>query len=621
MRELNVFLIGTSVVLCLCVGLLPGKALGDSKRIFMEYNYQTFDGETKNKRTGVTTENDFTNLTQLYTVDLIKNIYPYLSARGGAIFEFVEASSTRADVDFDRRERTTEPFAELDLENPLYSAGVGYRKKEIKEKATAFPTTRDFRERVETNLGWRPVDLPHFDVRFTRTDFYDNLDTVDLTEDLIALNSRYTGVQDLFLDYTYTRDDTENRISNLESLQETHNGRVNYSRSLIEGTLNMDTSLVLTRSTGEISARRAPGGSELSSLLRSNGLFSLDNTPEDGPALTSTPALIDGNMEASAGIDIGLDGDETILTNVGLDFGIPLTVDTLFVWVDRRLSSTVAPSFTWSIYTSPDNTDTSTWTLHATVVSAPFGIFEDRFEIVFPAIETQFIKVVTRPLSPAVPDASNFPNIFITELEAFTTLRVRPGETLRTENERLSYNLNLLGTVSDQTGVGYNLFYRFDESDPGSQRRTSLTNGVYVNHIFNDVLSGSARLFRDDRDETGEKRSVEHSYNTSLRAAYLEHLVHTLSYTGTRLDDRDGASYTNSVFLRNAARLYKGWDAFLDTGFSWDKDGSGNRARSTIARVGTNLLPHEKLNVAGSARRGTPRPFSLPSGRYRFLDE
>jgi hypothetical protein len=285
----------------------------------------------------------------------------------------------------------------------------------------------------------------------------------------------------------------------------------------------------------------------------------------------------------------------------------------------------VAPSFTWSIYTSPDNTDTSTWTLHATVVSAPFGIFEDRFEIVFPAIETQFIKVVTRPLSPAVPDASNFPNIFITELEAFTTLRVRPGETLRTENERLSYNLNLLGTVSDQTGVGYNLFYRFDESDPASQRRTSLTNGVYVNHIFNDALSGSARLFRDDRDETGEKRSVEHSYNTSLRAAYLEHLVHTLSYTGTRLDDRDGASYTNSVFLRNAARLYKGWDAFLDAGFSWDKDGSGNRARSTIARVGTNLLPHEKLNVnvnylaRWSDRSGGPGRFRQEGDAQAFF--
>ena len=62
-------------------------------------------------------------------------------------------------------------------------------------------------------------------------------------------------------------------------------------------------------------------------MQRSQGLFSFDNSPEDGPALAVNNALIDGNLIASAGIDIGLGGDESVLTNIGVDLGLAVDVD------------------------------------------------------------------------------------------------------------------------------------------------------------------------------------------------------------------------------------------------------------------------------------------------------
>jgi hypothetical protein len=43
------------------------------------------------------------------------------------------------------------------------------------------------------------------------------------------------------------------------------------------------------------------------------------------------------------------------------------------------------------------------WTLHQTILSAPFGAFDNRFELTFANVSTRYIKAVTDPLSPVVP--------------------------------------------------------------------------------------------------------------------------------------------------------------------------------------------------------------------------
>ncbi|MEJ2155197.1 MAG: hypothetical protein P8X96_07660 [Desulfobacteraceae bacterium] len=328
-------------------------------------------------------------------------------------------------------------------------------------------------------------------------------------------------------------------------------------------------------------------------LLRSAGLSSLDISPTDGPALVATPALIDGDVAASAGLDLGLGGDETNLTNIGLDFGFSVDVNILRIWVDRRLSAQVANSFSWSIYTSPDNLDTSTWTLLTTVAPANFGIFENRFEITFPRVNTRYIKVVVRPLLPAVAGAAAFPNIFVTEMEALNSQSGVPV-TSKTTSINHNFNFNLRGRITKKTTVGYNLYYNLRTEDPLDLERDQMTNGVYLNHVFNPIFSANASFQHTDETDIDEE-SVDDIYNASLRAAWLRTLSQVLTYSSRSSSDDSGDALQNAVILRTNAILYQGWDVFVDIGYGWDEIADGTESTNQNIKGGTNITPFNQL--------------------------
>ena len=169
------------------------------------------------------------------------------------------------------------------------------------------------------------------------------------------------------------------------------------------------------------------------------GLSSINDMPTTG-ALDPNPALIDGNLTTSAGINIGL-------PPLGGDTRPRTWVSTSSTWRGQRtfrvgrqgMPQKISSAFSWDIYTSPDNLN---WSKIATVSSAPFGPSQNRFDINFPGVNTRFIKVVTNPLSPAVLNSSTFPNIFVTELQAFTQTPVQVvGTTSQTLTSHL-FNLD-----------------------------------------------------------------------------------------------------------------------------------------------------------------------------------
>jgi hypothetical protein len=330
-------------------------------------------------------------------------------------------------------------------------------------------------------------------------------------------------------------------------------------------------------------------------LLRSDGLSALDNTPEDGPALSVNDALIDGNLIATAGLDIGTAGDQTQLVNIGVDLGFPQAVDHIRIWVDRRLSAIVADSFSWGVYTSPDNTDLSTWSLVATVSPAIYATFENRFDIFFPTVNTRFIKVVTRPLSPTVPGATDFTNIFVTEIQAFIN-QTGASDTTETSVTDHNYTLNLRGRLSDRTIVNYNLLYSQQNSDPDNDERTQLSNSVYLNHTFNNVFSANVNGQRGDTSVMDDDRT-NYNYGASLKAAWLRTFDQSLTYTGRYEDGDLGTAYQNSLFLRSNTILYRGWSAFFDLGYSWEKLPTGERITSSVIRPGTSIQPHRTLDM------------------------
>ena len=551
-----------------------------------EFTYTNSESDTTNKATGEMTSSASSRFKQRYNLDFSKSLYPNLTLVGGTSYDLENATSTSQGTETEAEKKILRPFAKLNLNNPLYKAGLGYKRLQMENKTTGTPATQDFRDEINTILEWKPVGLPEVGLRYKYTHTYDDPETVDSVDKQLAFDSRYTIGSELGLSYFYTATARENNIKGSETLGQNHNGKVDYSHSFFNRRLSLSTAYRINYSIFEFQT----AGTVESPLLRDEGLSSLDNTPDED-ALDFNLKLINGNVTASAGIDIGLDGDETTLTNIGLNFGLAVDVDKIHLWVDTPLSRLVANSFSWGVYTSSDNI---TWTLHATV-SGTFGTFEKRFEITFSEVNTQYIKVVTLPLNPAVSAEEKYKNIYITEMQAFTTVSGVSFDNKATSIDH-NYDLNLRGKLSDKAVLGYNLSYRLREQDPSSKKRTDLANGVNLSYIFNRVFSAGTSFTRTDRMQNDEK-SVNDNYAALLRAAYLETLNQTLTYSGTKTTGEDGTSSRNSLFLRTNAKLYRGWSAFLDAGYSWRQPSESAQTTSTIIRSGTNLVPNDKITI------------------------
>jgi len=554
-----------------------------------ELTYTSSDVDNTNKTTGEKTKSNFYSFDQIYNFDLSKTIYPYLTFAAGTLFELDNQTSKTAGTKIDTEERLLIPFVQLNLNNPLYRAGIQYRRTQRNNQTPNGPNTENVRDEINTSLGWLPSELPSLDLRYSYFHTYNDPKTQDEIQRLLYLASEYTAWENLSFDYSYNRRDTDDRLTNFSTLDQTHFGRVEYSNDFLDRLLSLNTSYRIEYNTLEFSS----GGSSEVARQRSQGLFSLDNTPQDGPALQPNGALIDGDVFASAGIDIGLGGDETTLTNIGLDFGFTTSVDEIRIWVDRRLSTVIANSFSWGIYTSPDNTNNSTWTLVTTVSPAVFGDFENRFEIAFPAVTTRFIKVVTTPLSPAFPGAGAFPNIFVTEMQAFITASTE--EQTKTTSTDQYYDLSLRARLSEKTVVGYNLNLTRQETDPSNDERTRLSNDLYMSHVFNKIFSTNANVSRIDTSENNDD-TVSYTYSALLRGNYLPTFQQTLTFSGTNEKEEDDSSNDFSVVLRNNANLYRGWSAFVDSGFNYNRPmASDTVEKNVLVRLGTNVEPHQKL--------------------------
>jgi hypothetical protein len=112
------------------------------------------------------------------------------------------------------------------------------------------------------------------------------------------------------------------------------------------------------------------------------------------------------------------------------------------------------------------------WTLWQTASAAPFGPFDNRFEVRFPTARTRYVKVVVVPLAATVVGALGFPDIFVTELQAILTLpaaQATQGSTQTTHTANVAAKARLLDNPS--LFYDFSLFYTRNEQ-PSSVSRT-----------------------------------------------------------------------------------------------------------------------------------------------------
>lgn len=576
------------LLFCLSLMTLPLDASG-SMNLFTNFDISNGSSEILDKKTGESSNSKFSQFRQLYNLDLSSTITPNVIFRGGGIFELDDQSTTTNGSKTDSETRTIRPFVEMNLNTPLYTFGAGYRKGEIRNSGSTVETRYDLKEDYTAFLSWRPVDLPRVNLSYALTNVTSEPKTVDTEEDVIRLNTSYDR-KGFTLSYAYYRDNNRNNLTDFSILSQNNVGRAGFSHRFLDGHLSMNSFYTVNLTTSEFSG----SGAGVFPVSRSAGMFSLNNLPGGGPALDPAPGLIDGNLTASAGIDIGTAGDQTTLVNIGVDLGFPSDVDRIYLWVDRALPTDISGFFSWEVYTSPDNSNDSTWTLHAVVFPATFGRFQNRFEIAFPTIKSRFIKVVARALNPVVVGASGFQHIFVTEMETLVSIPGQEGSKI--SDKRQQYSLGMAWKATNRTSFAYDLFYNHQESSPSSAVKWGLSNGASVQHVFGNIFSGSARLQRTDQNEQ-DAESVQYNYSALLRAAYFPTFTQIVSFGGSVLEDITGTSRTHSLLMRNVMQLYQGWSANLDASYGRNEPSDGSKTDSIMARVMTSFAPNQVFSL------------------------
>jgi hypothetical protein len=263
-------------------------------------------------------------------------------------------------------------------------------------------------------------------------------------------------------------------------------------------------------------------------------------------------------------------------------------VNSFQVWVSRDLPANISSSFSWDIYVSPDNL---TWSFHQTVSPAPFGSFENRFQIDFSNVRTRYIKAVVKPLQQTVVGAVTFPDIFVTELQAFirkpvtATREQKFSSTTQVSNSAFQYR------ILNYPQLFYDASYYFTKGDTSAQENSTLSNGLSASHQFNRVFSGTARFAREDGTENNQSRTA-YIYNASLTAVPLRTLTNNLVFSERDETIAGDKNTTQSLFLNSTAQLYTGLDLNLNGGLSHAKNLDGTKTDATIITVGANVVPN-----------------------------
>jgi hypothetical protein len=594
----------------LILGFLPGVVYGQG--IFqgfsglLEFNYNFLSSKTTDA-SGTTTKFNTNTYNPRLTLFVNTDIFPKLNLNAGGVFE------KNISIFSGEQENTTtvtrmRPYIYLTLKDPLYEASIGYNRRDDTLKVTDIPHFTLINDDYLGTLKWRPEGFPSIETQFERTNTYDEKRQVqDTTKDYISLLARY-GYNGLDIRYQGSYTDTDQKLSFLETKDMLHSAWLSYSNSFFNRRVSVSTSYNINyeQIKTSTSSPGAGGGGTVSVQLFPLAGLSLNDNTITPLTLPANPALIDGNVTANAGINIGLPplGGDTRARNMGLDFFVPTEVSQLLVWVDRDLSSApaIADSFSWDVYISSDNLN---WTHHAgPILPAPFGPFQNRFEVNFPNVTTRYIRVVTNPLTLAVPGAAAFPDIFITELQAFLSQPVggtSVGGISKEKNfkfARTTQNLyfDSKTRILDIPTLFYELDYLYTRIDPDGQVRYTVSNGLSVNHRFSQIFLGRARVAWEDGEEQKEHRTAW-IYDASIEAIPLRTLTDRLVFSGRDETIGGRRNNSNSIILYNIAELYKGLDVNLNIGQSFSKDESGVRTNETGFQILATVIPHPALNM------------------------
>lgn len=562
--------------------LTPGNLHADDIRLLGDWSYILSRIETKERDSGNKTENDSDLFKQNYRLDISKEIFPTLTLDGGGQVENSKQSVSTDQFDTETRTTTVMPYLDGELQTPLYSLIGGYRERNVRRSGSEFSGAEyDYLTSYNLRAEWRPVDFPRLELNYINTHRFDEPRTKDRESDIFQLISRY-DYQDYEFQYNYLRTNEQDNEKNTSTLINTHNGRVRYYHSYLDGRVTLSSRL-----RGEYTDQTfsGDGDRDFPVFPSGNSFYFIDDDSLPG---NNNPA-VDYTDSADFGSNLNLNANDIL--DIGLGFGEAVAVDMLQLALSAELDShsNIRNLGNWAVYVSDDQESWQTRTVTAVDYRQDENFLEIRFS---PSAAHEFVMLVyTPPLNP-----NQIGPVEVTSIRAFVTRNLRDGSVLtsRVHNGQLGVSWKM----SEKTSLIYDLNFQERKSSLDDDQRIRLNNGINIIHLFNEIFTGTGRLSIAETWEQGDHKTRNYSYSAKMTARYLDTLNQALIYSGTYDQEKQrGDSITNSVILRTNAELYPGWDTSFDQGFSWQNPSSGPENSNIFIRLQNSLVPHRRFNL------------------------
>lgn len=506
---------------------------------------------------------------------------------------------------------------------PLGGTAYYTRQQSSEETAAAGLILRPpdlLRESFGLGLNWVPDRLPRLSLFYDRGHLTDvPALTRDVLTDSVLLTADYSQVRTLSLRYSLGYTSGDDRISGVVSDSLTQNAQVAWSDTFWERRLV--TAASYQAQATSVDARGTGGTGEVQLPQVPQAGLSIVEPPGSLPGqirLVSTPALVDGNLTAGAGVDIGWGGSvggDPRPRHVGAQFGDPQTeVELIYLWVDRRLPPDVAAAFQWTAWRSDDGEH---WTAVGLAGSVRFGALESRFEIPLVPTRAPFVQVVGGPLPLGVTTDRQYSSILVTEIQLFRVAPVPEGGIHQTAYRGIasaSSRLLLLPAWNLAHELAASLTHRSNRAGVD----WSLANALSASRRLSALLEGRARLdyFLGRLGlSSGEVSQSDLRLTAGVEASFLPTLRAGATYQGQLAFQGSAVSRSyNSLILSVTAQPYAGFSMSADGSYTRGEDPASS---GTFATAGGNasvsVAPNKVVTVTGTAGYGSATS-SSPTG-------
>jgi hypothetical protein len=563
----------------------------------------------------VTSDIRGTDIMHKYNLSLENNLFPLLKLSAGSTY--LQDIYTLHDRGTSSRSQmsTLSPYLDLTLSNSLYQAAVGFTRNQNWQSGSNLAVPSMINDDYHASFGWRPVGLPDFSARFSRTDSYDlDRQNQDMTTNMATLSSQY-GYRNFKFDYQFTGTDTMDNIHSTDTTSLLNNGSVGYRNQFFQQRVSLYAHYNANYLT---STTKAGNGGMVDVEKNANArLYSYNLEPWRGAEDQNT-VLSAGFTAASINLGVAQLTSSNYLWSIGLDFFTPTEVNKIKVSLpsDPALKNkTIADTFHWQVWVRDSNT--ADWeqidqngnkVASTAMVSIPATYESINNVFIFTLalnniVKYRFIKVVvnTLPQSTAVqyPQYQLSEKRFtVTNLQAFLS---QPAAQVQGTSSRFSQTFN----TDMRTKITESLYHNLNLSlstTTGGEIAYVLNNNLTYDHRLNSIFTLGASAGREDLSSGGQNSSA-YLYSASLKAIPLPGLNNTLVYSGRVDQGANGTSESNSLFLTNTAQPYKGVAFNLSGGYSRGTDARGRTSGSLSFASSASVVPRQDMSISMSYNR------------------